>query len=95
MTPSEKNNNRYDDRWPFLFNAVINSLDLKEIELTGRQYTWANNLPTPTFEKLDRALVSTDWGLRYPKVTVQALTREISDHTPLLLDTGEISQARN
>jgi hypothetical protein len=35
----EKNNVRYEDRWPFLFNAVINSLDLREIELSGRQFT--------------------------------------------------------
>jgi len=27
--------------------------------------------------------------LQFPKTVVQALTREISDHTPLLLNTGE------
>ena len=42
--PQDKNNDRYDDRWPFLFNTVINSLDLKEIELSGRKFTWANSL---------------------------------------------------
>jgi exonuclease III len=84
----EKNNNRYNDKWPFLFNAVINSLDLRELELSGRQFTWANRLQNPTYEKLDRILVSTEWELKYPKVTVHALTREVSDHTPLLLDTG-------
>jgi hypothetical protein len=30
-SPNEKNNPRYDNRWPFLFNAVINSLDLREL----------------------------------------------------------------
>jgi len=69
-----------------LFNAVINSLDLKELELTGRNYTWANSLLEPTFERLDRVLVSTDWELKFPRATVQALSREISfDHMPLLL----------
>jgi hypothetical protein len=29
--PSEKNNNRYSDRWPSLFNVVINSLNLREL----------------------------------------------------------------
>jgi exonuclease III len=85
----EKNNDRYEDRWPFLFNAVINSLNLRELELSGRQYTWANNLQIPTYEKLDRILVSTDWKLKYPKVSVHALTREISDHSPLLLDSRQ------
>ncbi|WVZ53716.1 hypothetical protein U9M48_004621, partial [Paspalum notatum var. saurae] len=78
--PSEKNNNNYNDRWPFLFNALI-----------GRQYTWANHLPIKTFEKLDPILASTDWELKFPKTTVQALSRDISDHTPLFLNTGNAS----
>jgi hypothetical protein len=53
---SEKNNNRYNDRCPTLFNAVINSLDLRELELFGQQFTWANNLQVPTYEKLNRTL---------------------------------------
>ena len=59
--PNEKNNDRYDDRCPSLFNVVINSLDLRELELSGRKFTWANSLPQPTFERLDRVLVSTEW----------------------------------
>src|SRR6266540_3128220 len=84
----EKNNNRFNYRWPFLFNAVIDSFDLREIELTGRQFTWANSLSKPTYEKLDRALMSTEWEFKYPRVIVRALDRGVSDHTPLLLDTG-------
>jgi endonuclease/exonuclease/phosphatase family metal-dependent hydrolase len=84
----EKNNLRYDDRWLLLFNAVINSLDLRELELSGRQYTWANNLQTPTYEKLDRILVSTEWEVKCPKVNASALPRALSYHTPLLVDTG-------
>jgi hypothetical protein len=53
LEAQERNNTRYEDRWPFLFNTVINNLDLRELELSRRQYTWANNLPTPTYEKLD------------------------------------------
>jgi exonuclease III len=90
--PRKKNNVRYDDRWAFLFNVVINSLDLREIALPERQFTWENNMPTPTFEKLDRILTSTDWELKYPRVTAHALPRILSDHTPLLLDTGIPSQ---
>jgi hypothetical protein len=52
-SPREKNNLRYEDRWLFLFNVVISNLDLREVELSGRQYTWVNNLQTPTYEKLD------------------------------------------
>jgi hypothetical protein len=84
----EKNNDRFSDRWPFLFNAVIGSFDLREIDLTGRQFTWANSLLYPTYEKLDRVIMTTKWEFKYPLVTVHALDRGVSDHTPLLLDTG-------
>ena len=37
--PDEKNNDNYNDRWSFLFNAVIDSLNLREIEMSGRKFT--------------------------------------------------------
>jgi endonuclease/exonuclease/phosphatase family metal-dependent hydrolase len=86
---SEKNNDRFEERWSFLFNAVIDSLDLREIEMSGRKFTWANSRRVPTFERLDRVLVSTDWEQNFPLATVEALNREISDHTPLLLSLGD------
>jgi hypothetical protein len=63
---SEKNNDRYDDRWPFLFNAIIDGLNLREIEMSGCKYTWANSLPIPTYERLDRVLASTEWEQKIP-----------------------------
>jgi endonuclease/exonuclease/phosphatase family metal-dependent hydrolase len=90
--PSEKNNDRFNTRWSFLFNAIIDGLNLKELQMSGRKYTWANNLATPTFKKLDQILVTTEWEEKFPLSTVQALTREVSDHTPLLLNSGEPSQ---
>jgi len=93
--PSEKNNDRYNSRWPLLFNACIETLNLRELELSGRKFTWANSAEHPTFERLDRILVSTDWEQKFPLSTVEALTREISDHTPLLLDTNQASHRGN
>ena len=52
--PFEKSKGRFDNHWPFLFNAVIDSLDLREVSMIGRQFTCANSLPEPTYEKLDR-----------------------------------------
>ena len=34
--PFEKSKGRFDNRWPLLFNAVIDSLDLREITMVGR-----------------------------------------------------------
>ena len=33
--------------------------------------------------------MTTEWEFKYPMVTVQALDRGVSDHAPLLLDTGD------
>ena len=56
-----------------MFNMIIESLNLREIELSGKQFTWANSLPTPTYEKLDRVLVSVEWEQKYPLVSVHAM----------------------
>jgi hypothetical protein len=56
--------------------------------LSGRRFTWANSRANPIYEKLDRILMSTEWEQNFPLSNVIALSRDISDHTPLLLDTG-------
>src|SRR6266508_2706082 len=87
----EKSNSRFDTYWPFLFNAVIDSLDLREVAMVGQQYTWANSRLRPTYEKLDRVLMDSEWEAKYPLVSVRALERieSLSDHAPLLLTTGK------
>jgi hypothetical protein len=57
---------------------------LKEIKLIGRQYTWENYLPDPTYEKLNRVLVTLDWDRSYPLAVVAGMNGDISDHVPLL-----------
>jgi hypothetical protein len=71
----EKSRYHFDCHWPFLFNIVIDSLDLPEVSMVGRQFTWANSLVDPTYEKLDRVLMDTDWEYNYPMVSVRALER--------------------
>jgi hypothetical protein len=48
----KKNNDNFDARWPFIFNAIIESLDLRELALSGRQFTWINRRDNLTYEKL-------------------------------------------
>ena len=61
--------------------------------MSGRHYSWAGAGDNPTFEKLDRVLVSTDWKDKFPLSTVQSRDRDISDHTPLVLNTGASTHA--
>ena len=76
-----------------MFNAILEHAGVRELEMNGREFTWGNNLPIPTFEKLDRILCSTEWEEVYPLTQVTALTREKSDHTPLFLDSGDIQKS--
>lgn len=80
------------NRWSVLFNAIISQGELMEIQLSGRRYTWSNNHENPTYELLDRVLVSPSWEDTFPLVTVTALSRELSDHTPLLISTGVVTK---
>ena len=73
--PNEKNNSNFNPRWPFIFNDIIQGIGLKEIELSGRQFTWASRRENPTFEKLDRVLATSEWEQKFPLSTVQALAR--------------------
>jgi hypothetical protein len=36
----EKNKNYFNPRWPFILNVIIESLELREIAMSGRQFNW-------------------------------------------------------
>ena len=55
---SDKNKPGGYNRWSPLFNAVIEQGELMELMLSGRKYTWCNNHEDPTYELIDRVLVS-------------------------------------
>lgn len=54
----ENNKPRGCNRWSFLFNSIIASAGLLEIKMSDRRFTWSNDYENPTFELLDRVLVS-------------------------------------
>ena len=68
--PEDKSSGSFDYRWPRLLNVVIETLDFRKLELSRCQYTWANERDPPTFEKLDKVLMSIEWELKYPKASV-------------------------
>jgi hypothetical protein len=71
------------------FRRLVNDLDLKEVPLLGRRYTWSNERETPTLIKLDRVLCTTDWEELYLDCILQSQATKISDHCPLLLSLKE------
>jgi hypothetical protein len=76
----------------FIFNAIVDRINLREMYLFDKQFTWANNLQTTIFEKIDVILVITDWESQSPKTTVQALLERFHIiHLSAHLTTGTIS----
>ena len=84
----ESNRNKPLNKWSTLFNAIIENWKIKEVELNGRVFTWSNNQENPVFEKLDRILMSLSHESLFPLMILRALPRVLSDHAPLLLDSG-------
>jgi hypothetical protein len=72
-SPMEKNKDTFNERWPFLFNAIIDGLNLRELEIYGRKFTRTNNLQNPTYGNLDRVLMSSGWEQKFPLSMMDAL----------------------
>jgi exonuclease III len=76
-------------RFSGLFNTLINFHELREIVMSGEAFTWSKNQDDPLLEKLDRILISKDWEDIFPHAMVRKLPREVSDHNPLILSSGQ------
>ena len=87
---SEKNKKSRLSHSSEIFNSIINSFYLREVDMNGGQYTWSNKQQRPTLEKLDRVLMSNSCESRFPLPFVRKLVREISNHCPLILNTEDI-----
>lgn len=59
--PENRNRPGGDVTEMLMFNDVISSLELVELPLYGRNYTWTNKHPTPLMERLDWFFTSSSW----------------------------------
>nr|CAD1830240.1 unnamed protein product [Ananas comosus var. bracteatus] len=67
------------------FREVVHDLQLVDLPILNKAFTWTNGRGVPTLERQDRAFISTNWVLAFPRSTLCALPRPRSDHTPLVL----------
>jgi hypothetical protein len=67
------------------FTSALNFMEVKEIELIGRCFTWSNNQSVPTLSQIDRAFCTPLWENGHSQPIVQALSSSASDHYPILL----------
>jgi exonuclease III len=82
--PAERNNANFSIADDSLFNDSINSLALIELPLRDRQFMWSNNRGIPTLIRLDRVFINHSWNSRFPSSSLSSLTRNTSDHVPLI-----------
>ena len=64
--PENRNKPWRDLTETFLFNEAISALDLVEIPLLGRLFTWTNKQFAPLLERMDWIFTSNSWTLSYP-----------------------------
>lgn len=69
------------------FRECLVENNLSEVAYTGNEFTWCNNKSgnRRIWQRLDRVLGNGMSNTQLPELTVQHLTRYISDHSPLLL----------
>jgi hypothetical protein len=80
-----KNNGWLNKTLMSRFKRVIDHLEIKEIKLVGKKYTWSNNHTTPTMSRIDRALCTTAWKSIYGTSILKALSSSTPDHCPILM----------
>ncbi|KAM0873017.1 hypothetical protein ACQ4PT_038342 [Festuca glaucescens] len=76
------------------FCRALDDLELRELPLHGRRYTWSNERESPTLERLDRMFCSVDWEAGHPNCFLTCVATLMSDHCPLLLHT-EVSSPQH
>jgi hypothetical protein len=67
------------------FQRSLSDLELKELYLNGRRFTWSNERQHPTLERLDRVFSTIDWEEQFPGALLTATSSGPSDHCPLIM----------
>lgn len=86
VNQEDKSNTSINRRMMARFWAKLNLLELKELYLNGRRYTWSNERARATLEKIDHVFCTNSWEDLHPTCYLTALGSAISDHCPMLLD---------
>jgi exonuclease III len=84
LNPLDRSNQNHTQHEMRQFQAEVHNLELIDLTLKGRKFTWSSERENPTFVRLDRFLISTDWAQIYPNTTQRALPHATSDHCPIL-----------
>jgi hypothetical protein len=89
---TDKNNPRVNRRMMNQFRTLLDELEVKELQLHGRCFTWTSGTASPTHTKIDHVFVTKEWELAHPGCYWQALDTSVSDHCPMLLNCHPFHQ---
>ncbi|TKV93540.2 hypothetical protein SEVIR_9G232787v4 [Setaria viridis] len=82
INPEDKSNNNLNRSIMGAFKSAIDDLEMKELQLKGRKFTWSNN---ETSTRIDRAFCTADWECMLPNCSLQDESSLTSYHCPLLI----------
>ena len=79
------------DRQMQLFRDVLDDCGFIDLDFTGPPFTWTNNrIGDMTWERLDRAVATSDWVTLFPSARVHHLDCRWSDHKPIWVGTEKM-----
>ncbi|XP_074303661.1 uncharacterized protein LOC141638146 [Silene latifolia] len=72
------------------FRETMDVCGFHDLGFRGNKFTWQMGLHMRTFvrEKLDRVIVTEEWGLFFPRTAVSTYSLYVSDDAAFLLDEG-------
>ena len=71
------------------FNDFIRDMELIDLPLKGRKYTWTNKRENASMAKWDRFLDYMEWENNFPSNFQQGIASQFLDNSPILLDSGK------
>jgi endonuclease/exonuclease/phosphatase family metal-dependent hydrolase len=81
----DKSNGRINRGLMNSFRRMLDDIEMKEIHLHGRRFTWTSETQSPTQTKIDHVFANKEWELLYPNCHLQATGTLVSDHCPMIL----------
>ncbi|KAG5624619.1 hypothetical protein H5410_009837 [Solanum commersonii] len=77
------------------FSRWIEEMELHDPHLNGGKFSWFRGINHPSAARLDRFLYSMEWEEKFKNIRQKLLPRVLSDHCPILLESGNWEQKRS
>ncbi|XP_019150532.1 PREDICTED: uncharacterized protein LOC109147325 [Ipomoea nil] len=92
----KKGGNQYPNSLLRGFGDAVDDCGLMQMPMRGHQYTWQKGKGTPNWieERLDKALITNDWGLLNDNAWLENIRTRASDHSILFLSINAICMPR-